>query len=147
MLNITNELKAKLLAAQNAEEVAELVKADGREITAEDAAKLWNEITKCRDQEGKALSPNELEAVSGGVDRDWLTDGCAATVEPGSDCWGTDYCVWLPVTYEHKPVDSICPVCGTYLYLAEVNYGRTFSGETYRYRCKTCGYEKKVYEN
>jgi len=40
MIIITKELKAKLLAAKSAEEVAELVKADGREITAEDAAKL-----------------------------------------------------------------------------------------------------------
>ena len=96
MLNITNELKAKLLAAKSAEEAAGLLKADGREITAEDAAKLWNEITKCRDQEGKALSPNELEAVSGGVDRDWLTDGCAATVEPGSDCLGRTIAYGFP---------------------------------------------------
>ena len=29
MLNITNELKAKLLAAKSAEEVTELLKADG----------------------------------------------------------------------------------------------------------------------
>ena len=41
MIIITKELKAKLLAAQNAEEVAELVKAAGREITAEDAACIY----------------------------------------------------------------------------------------------------------
>ena len=33
MLNISNELKAKLLAAQGAEEAAALVKADGQELT------------------------------------------------------------------------------------------------------------------
>ena len=38
MLHLTNELKAKLLAAKSAEEVTELLKADGQEITAEDAA-------------------------------------------------------------------------------------------------------------
>ena len=41
MLNITNELKAKFLAAQNAEEAAALVKSNGQEITSEDAAHLW----------------------------------------------------------------------------------------------------------
>jgi hypothetical protein len=35
MLNITKELKAKLLAAKSEEEAAALVKANGQEITAE----------------------------------------------------------------------------------------------------------------
>jgi len=74
-MDMTGELKTKLLAAQSAEEVTELLKADGQEITPEDAAKLWNEITKCRDQEGKALSPNELEAVSAGFGFDFPS-GC-----------------------------------------------------------------------
>ena len=138
------ELEQKIAAASSPQELQRILNDAGEKIGPEDAAKLFEKLQNCGT--AQELSPDELEAVSGGVDRDWLTDGCAATVEPGSDCWGTDYCVWLPVTYEHKPVDSICPVCGTYLYLAEVNYGRTFSGETYRYRCKTCGYEKKVYE-
>ena len=45
MINITSELKAKLLAAQNLAEMAALVKADGQEITAGEAEKLWDEIT------------------------------------------------------------------------------------------------------
>ena len=35
-----NELKAKLLAAKSEEEAAALLKADGQEITPEDAARL-----------------------------------------------------------------------------------------------------------
>ena len=92
MLNITNELKAKLLAAKSAEEVTELLKTDGQEITPEDAARLWEEISRRRNQDGSELSPDELEAVSGGSDRDWLSDGCAATVDPDSLCWSDDYC-------------------------------------------------------
>ena len=30
------------------------------------------------EKDGTDLSTDELEAVSGGADRDWLTDGCAA---------------------------------------------------------------------
>ena len=47
MIIITKELKAKLLAAKSAEEAAGLLKADGREITAEEAEKLWEEIERC----------------------------------------------------------------------------------------------------
>lgn len=37
--------------------------------------------------DSKELSSDELEAVSGGVtERDWIKDGCAATVEDGSKC-------------------------------------------------------------
>ena len=91
-MNITNELKAKLLAAQSAEEAAELLKANGQEAGPDDVEKLWTEITKHREQEGKELSPDELGAVAGGAirNRDYLKEGCAATVEPHSTCWGTD---------------------------------------------------------
>ena len=77
MLNITNELKTKLLAARSAEEAAALVKAAGQELTAEDAAKLWEEIEKVLD--GRKLSRDELAAVSGGRDMpDYLNHECAA---------------------------------------------------------------------
>ena len=49
-MHMTNELKAKLLAAQSAEEAATLLKADGQEITAEESALLWKEITSKRGQ-------------------------------------------------------------------------------------------------
>ena len=48
MLHLTNELKAKLLNAKNAEEAAALLKADGQEITAEESAQLWEEISRMR---------------------------------------------------------------------------------------------------
>ena len=140
MLNITNELKAKLLAAKSAEEVTELVKADGQEITAEDAAHLWEEITRKREQNGKELSLDELEAVSGGADRDWLEDGCAATVEPGSSCWSNDACNKWDVVYDHKPSKNTCPACGINLY---VDHEEHRSEITIYYRCIKCGYVKE----
>ena len=102
MLNITNELKAKLLAAKSAEEVTELLKADGQEITPEDAPRLWGEIEKQRELEGRELSMDELEAVGGGMeDRDFFEEGCAATVEPHSWCGSNDWCFLFSVVYKH----------------------------------------------
>ena len=62
--------------------------------------------------ENRELSPDEMAAVAGGEDRDWLRDGCAATVEAGSDCYGTDMCGLWPVIYEHRPTRHKCSVCG-----------------------------------
>lgn len=66
MLNITNELKAKLLAAKSEEEAAELIKEAGQEITPQEAEKLWEEIEHIREAEGRKLSKDELDAVSAG---------------------------------------------------------------------------------
>ena len=65
------------------------------------AGQIWNEISSHR--KDKELSLDELEAVSGGADRDWLTSGCAATVEPGSWCDSNDMCHVWDVTYDHIP--------------------------------------------
>ena len=121
MLSITNELKAKLLAAKSGEEAASLVKANGQEITQEESALLWKEITSKRGQDGKEFSLDELEAVSGGSakgwewgddDIDWLKDGCFATVEAGSHCWSSDTCFCIEVYYKNEPTQIICGVCG-----------------------------------
>ena len=148
MLNITNELKAKLLAVQSAEEAAALMKADGQEITAEDAAKLWEEIERKRDSDGKELSPDELDAVSGGG-RNWLFDGCAATVEEGSDCWGTDGgCFLHNISYDYFNASLKCPNYAGPHWDEEVSrevndeYGIDKYGIpkiTVTYRCKYCG--------
>ena len=144
MLNITNELKAKLLAAKSAEEVTELVKAAGQEITAEDAAHIWEEISRKREQDGKELSLDELEAVSGGADRNWATQGCAATVEYGSWCDSNDYCSIWDVTYDNPPLGSKCPNCGTSLYRSyEIDY--PYMREVAYKRCKNCGYKEFDY--
>lgn len=138
MINITKELKAKLLNARSAEEAAELIKADGQEITPEDTIHLWEEIKKRREQDGRQLSPDELEAVSGGADRNWATDGCAATVEYGSWCGSNDKCVNWDVTYDFQPTSTLCPNCGKNMYLQNrINIGGSKYEE--QHRCKFCG--------
>ena len=116
-------LKSRLLGAENAEQAADILKKAGQAATPEDIAHLWDEIGSYR--KDKALSPDELEAVSGGADRDWLEVGCAATVEPESWCDSNDYCVWCDVTYSHAPYTHTCPKCGAFMYV-DYKYLRKF---------------------
>ena len=112
MIEIPEELKAKLLDAKSAEEVARLIKESGREITEEEISPLWDEIEKYHNKPDiEEFSAEELETISGGVDRDWLEVGCAATVEPGSWCGSNDYCYCVDVTYVNTP-NKRCPYCG-----------------------------------
>ena len=143
MLNITNERKAKLLAAKSVEEVTALVKAAGQKITAEDAARLWQEIEAHR-KEDRKLSLDELDAVSGGKVLDWITDGCAATVEPGSWCDSNDWCWFFDVEYWNEPLSVKCPHCGIWLYqFSEVEDYVVYREKNYYRRCKQCGYTLK----
>ena len=137
MIKISNELKTKLLAVQSSEEAAALVKADGQEISAKETARLWEEIGKYREQDDQLLSLDELEAVSGGADRDWVDDGCAATVEPNSWCSSNDACIWDDVTYDKEPI-SLCDNCKQ-SYVYEAYYGANY---TY-WVCPRCGFEKR----
>ena len=131
-LKLSEELKKELIKAQSAEQVTEIVKADGQEISTEDAEQLWQEIAK-HNQDAE-LSADELEVVSGGADRDWLTDGCAATVEVDHGfCGSNDYCNWWDVTYDHEPI-AICKRCG----------GIGYETGTWYYtkcKCSKCGFE------
>ena len=104
-LKLSEELKKELIKAHSAEQVAEIVKADGQEISTEDAEQLWQEIAN-HNQDAE-LSADELEVVSGGADRDWLTDGCAATVESGSHCGSNDKCLIWDVTDEGRLCNEI----------------------------------------
>lgn len=79
-IEINEELKSRLRKAQSAEEAFALLKEKGADAPL--AERIWNEIRAGR--EDKQLSLDELESVSGGSDRDWAKDGCAATVEYGS---------------------------------------------------------------
>ena len=56
-----NEIFEKLKAAKSAEELVEIAKANGAEITAEDAQKLFSQIS------GGEISDEELEEISGGI--------------------------------------------------------------------------------
>ena len=131
MENDKTELEKKLLTSDSTEEIKELLKTAGKEITAEQAAELF-EKAQARKTDTK-LSLDELEAVSGGSDRDWLVDGCAATVEDGSHCRSNDKCIIGSVIYEHPPV-SLCRRCGGVIYRASGEW--SFIEEL---RCVNCG--------
>lgn len=139
MIKISSELAAKLLAAKSAEEASELVKATGQVLTRRDVVHLWAEIRKSKEQDGRELSADELESVSGGADRDWETDGCAASCEAGSWCWSNDKCIQWEVTYDNMP-SRTCEYCnGAMEYIGGV-------GNTDTYRCKKCGRTREIYE-
>lgn len=135
MADMTSELKAKFFAAKSEEEAVALLKNGGVDETM--AKKMWSELTLKREANGGELSLDELESVSGGYDRDYLKDGCAATVEPGSDCWGTDLCGLWPVTYINEPTRRKCPYCGKNLCSWKTE--ETFWTTTYYYQCPNCG--------
>ena len=125
---ITDEMKALLANVQSAEQVAEVFASAGQRISKKDSERLYQEYQHhVTDQE---LSLAELEAVSGGS-RDYLTDGCAATVEPGSDCWGTDMCAIVNCVYDNGPA-SYCEKCGGVV----VNKGS--DGSRWHFECTRC---------
>ena len=144
MADYSNELVAKLKKAQSLEEVTELLNADGQDPA--DAGKIWNELVTLHEGEDKELSLDELESVAGGVKhRNWLEKGCAATVESGSNCWGTDGgCSVCNIKYNHGPTTKDrCPTCGRYVYYVGLfeHKGNNLWSTTYKKKfiCRTCG--------
>lgn len=131
----SEELKARLLKAGSEEEAAEIAKESGAELSAEEVRQLCSEI---RNSTGaREVSVDELEAASGGADRDWVRDGCASTVEYGSWCGSNDKCMLISVTYDNMVTDKKCPKCGgtMYNYDAMGHDGR----KTWFYKCTGCG--------
>ncbi len=118
MAELSKELYNKLLLADSQEEVAELLKAGGREDMS--AQEVWEQVQQRRAQDGVELSLDELEDV--------MAQGCAATVERGSDCWGTDSCALINVVYEPAAPNSFCPKCG-----------RQAVWKNYTVFCRNCG--------
>jgi hypothetical protein len=57
-----DETKKQLLEAQSVDEVAQILKEAG-DVEAK-AEKTWHEISQLREQEGKDLSLDELDAVA-----------------------------------------------------------------------------------
>ena len=93
------ELRRRLFHAGDKEEVRAIL---GLETTEEEIDRVWWEIEAHRPAAGlEDVDDDELEAVSGGADRDWETEGCSASVEYGSKCWSDDYCSLLSVTYDN----------------------------------------------
>ena len=91
------ELASQLKNANTFEEVKKIA-ADNPGI---DAEKAWKEIQNHQSSKHEKLDLNELDAISGGADRDWQKEGCAATCEWNSWCGSNDYCVVWSVTYDN----------------------------------------------
>ena len=130
MAKLSKELYSKLLLADSQKEVEELLKEGGREDVP--AQEVWEKVQERRAQDGQELSLDELEDVAGG--RNWWTEGCAATVETGSHCWGTDGgCSAVYYDYYRMP-NCKCPKCG-----------RSAHKTKEAYMCKNCG-EWPIYD-
>lgn len=117
------ELKEKLIKAKNKEEVTDMLKAAGQDVSVAD--KIWNEIKKSREKEEKTLSMDELDAVSGGIF--FLGDDAPDGHE--LSCLVTYYAGWDEFYRENK--DEYC-------------WGQ--KGQKHEFddgRCKLCGYKKK----
>ena len=92
---MNEELKEKLTNVKSVKEVKDILK-DCSDL---DAEHIYQEIEHHRSLQKEKLDLNELDAVSGGSDRNWVKDGCAATCEEGSWCWSNDKCEIWDVTY------------------------------------------------
>ena len=90
------DLKMKLSKANSLGEVKTILGAG----SGVDAEQLWREIEKHRSGQSEKLDLNELDSVSGGADRSWTKDGCAATCEYDSWCGSNDFCYCFDVTYD-----------------------------------------------
>lgn len=131
------KIRRALGLAQSADDTKRILAENGIEIGSEEAERLYGRISSKLAEGAEELSDDELMAVSGG--RDYGKDGCAATVEPDSDCWGEDGgCEWIHYSYSHPPISLKCKVCGTYLYRFERPEGSLFK---YGLRCRKCGKE------
>ena len=137
MAELSEKVREALMAATTAQEAATALAAGGIEATEEEAQKALAEVKARTKVEDEELSADELAAVAGGSDRDWLTQGCAATVEPGSWCWSNDECYAASVTYDNPPTRVKCPNCGGQLYM--LNHNKFFA--TRKKKCAKCGAE------
>lgn len=94
-MEISSELKAKLMKAGSVEEVKALL---GDQASEEEAVRISKEIEAHRPADGlEAVDDDELEAVSGG-NRDYYAEGCADTTNGYDWCHFVDKCD-LVVTY------------------------------------------------
>ena len=103
-------LKARL-ADKTPAQAVELAAELGYEVTDEELIAAEKELRRQSSPEVVELDLDDMDKAAGGR-RDWAAQGCAATVEEGSWCWGSDFCFLANVTYIHRPTSIKCPSCG-----------------------------------
>ena len=94
---IEKELKEKLFQSKSKAELKDLLAG----YSSMDVDRIYEEVSRHRSDRSEKLDLDELDAVSGGADRHWPQDGCAATCEYSSWCWNNDWCRIFDVTYDH----------------------------------------------
>jgi predicted ribosomally synthesized peptide with nif11-like leader len=114
MKNLTPEMIDKAKAAKSAEELLEIAKANGVELTAEEAKTYFEQL-----HVNSAVSDDELDTVAGGSD-----GGC------GSDEDADENSTENSTEQEENPIKHPCPECG----------GPTIAMAFAKRRCKVCGY-------
>ena len=136
---VIREQKSKLMLAESIDEIKDIITKAGGEISSEDAEHLWNEIKHMKESRGQEIDDDEMDAVAGGADRNWIIDGCAATCEHESWCFSNDFCLEFSVTYFNFWTDS--PTCpdGTPHDFGEVYYIRNTRKHQKKRACKKCG--------
>ena len=83
------EQKDKLLLAESADEIKDIVTKAGGEIAAEDAEKILAEIRRDNAASGTDIDDDEMDAVAGGWSFPWI-DG-KATDGKDIGCWVSAY--------------------------------------------------------
>ena len=138
---VIREQKSKLMLAESIDEIRDIITKAGGEISSEDAEHLWNEIKHMKESRGQEIDDDEMDAVAGGADRDWVKDGCAATCEPGSWCGSNDKCLSWSVTYDNfwKTCPDGTPHKWKYLFPKEIDGLPQYVGVEAKV-CKKCGY-------
>ena len=129
------EQKSKLMLAESIDEIRDIITKAGGEISTEDAEQLWNELKQMKESLGQEIDDDEMDAVAGGADMDWVKDGCAATCEYESWCSSNDYCISFSVTYDN--FWKTCP--------GGTPHDYRWLGLRAGWVCKKCGYQLLPY--
>ena len=123
MMNLTAEMIEKARAARSAEELFELAKAGGVEMTADDAAVYFAQLNLKSGEPDDELADAELDGVSGGgcgddlplyrnytMVQEFFCTSCFR-VYPASKC--------KVIHYEAQDDKAFCPDCKGEVYPAE----------------------------
>ena len=136
---ISDEALRARLADKEPAQAAELAAELGYKVTEEELLEAEKDLRRQNGAQIVELDLADMDKAAGGS-RDWASQGCAATVEAGSSCWGTDYCVFAFVTYTHTPSSYKCPNCGSMMYFDRTTAKRGVA-KAY-YICPKCGAEQ-----